>query len=164
MARTKQLARGGQQNRLSLLQRMGMSGPEKAKAEKNKKKQHKRRYRSGTVAVREIRRYQRSTHTLMRKLPFARLVREIAQDFKNDLRFTKEALEVLQEASEKFMVDNFTNAQTAASFNKSVTLMPRHFNLAMFLTEPELFQTRQRMKLEEAKAKMEKTQAKKETL
>ena len=36
----------------------------------------------GTVALREIRRYQKSTELLIRKLPFQRLVREIAQDFK----------------------------------------------------------------------------------
>merc|ERR1712098_313835 len=44
------------------------------------------RYRPGTVALREIRRYQKSTELLIRKLPFQRLVREIAQDFKTDLR------------------------------------------------------------------------------
>merc|ERR1711875_159628 len=49
------------------------------------KKPH--RYRPGTVALREIRRYQKSTELLLRKLPFQRLVREIAQDFKTDLRF-----------------------------------------------------------------------------
>lgn len=46
-----------------------------------------RRYRPGTVALREIRRYQKSTDLLLRKAPFQRLVREIAQDFKSDLRF-----------------------------------------------------------------------------
>ena len=44
------------------------------------KKPH--RYKPGTVALREIRRYQKSTELLIRKLPFQRLVREIAQDFK----------------------------------------------------------------------------------
>jgi len=48
------------------------------------KKSH--RYRPGTVALRElIRRYQKSTEFLIRKLPFQRFVREIALDFKNDL-------------------------------------------------------------------------------
>ena len=46
------------------------------------KKPH--RYRPGTVALREIRRYQKSTELLIRKMPFQRLVREIAQDFKTD--------------------------------------------------------------------------------
>ena len=58
------------------------------------KKPH--RYRPGTVALREIRRYQKSTELLIRKLPFQRLVREIAQDFRPDLRFQAIALEALQ--------------------------------------------------------------------
>ena len=57
------------------------------------------RYRPGTVALREIRRYQKSTDLLIRKLPFQRLVREIAQDFKTDLRFQSSAVLALQEAS-----------------------------------------------------------------
>ena len=58
------------------------------------KKPH--RYRPGTVALREIRRYQKSTELLIRKLPFQRLVREIAQDFKTDLRFQSAAIGALQ--------------------------------------------------------------------
>jgi len=59
------------------------------------KKPH--RYRPGTVALREIRKYQKSTELLIRKLPFQRLVREIAQDFKTDLRFQSTAIMALQE-------------------------------------------------------------------
>ena len=62
------------------------------------KKPH--RYRPGTVALREIRRYQKSTELLIRKLPFQRLVREIAQEFKTDLRFQGSAVLALQEAAE----------------------------------------------------------------
>ncbi len=58
------------------------------------KKPH--RYRPGTVALREIRKYQKSTELLIRKLPFQRLVREIAQDFKTDLRFQSSAVLALQ--------------------------------------------------------------------
>ena len=54
------------------------------------------RSRPGTVALREIRRYQKSTELLIRKLPFQRLVREIAQDFKTDLRFQSAAIGALQ--------------------------------------------------------------------
>jgi len=54
----------------------------------------------GTVALREIRRYQKSTELLIRKLPFQRLVREIAQDFKSDLRFQSSAIGALQESVE----------------------------------------------------------------
>ena len=69
------------------------------------KKPH--RYKPGTVALREIRRYQKSTELLIRKLPFQRLVREIAQDFKTDLRFQSSAIGALQEASEAYLVSLF---------------------------------------------------------
>jgi hypothetical protein len=64
------------------------------------KKPH--RYRPGTVAMREIRRYQKSTDLLLRKLPFHRLVKEIAQNFKGELRFQSTAILALQEASEAY--------------------------------------------------------------
>ena len=54
------------------------------------------RYHPGTVALREIRRYQKSTELLIRKLPFNRLVREIAQDIKTNLRFQAQAIGALQ--------------------------------------------------------------------
>src|ERR1700719_2463771 len=62
------------------------------------KKPH--RFRPGTVALREIRRYQKSTELLIRKLPFQRLVRELAQEFKTDLRFQSTAILALQEFAE----------------------------------------------------------------
>ena len=65
------------------------------------------RYRPGTVALREITRYQKSTELLIRKLPYARLVREVAQDFKTDLRFQREAIAALQEAGEAYLVGLF---------------------------------------------------------
>ncbi len=61
------------------------------------KKPHK--YRPGTVALHEIRRYQKSMELLIRKLPFQRLVLEVTQDFKQDLRFQSHAICALQEAS-----------------------------------------------------------------
>merc|ERR1712116_82032 len=76
------------------------------------KKPH--RYRPGTVALREIRRYQKSTELLIRKLPFQRLVREIAQDFKTDLRFQSAAIGALQEASEAYLVGLFEDTNLCA--------------------------------------------------
>ena len=57
-------------------------------SESRRREKRSHRYKSGTVALREIRRYQKSTELLIRKLPFQRLVREIAQDFKTDLQFS----------------------------------------------------------------------------
>lgn len=64
-------------------------------------------FRPGTVALREIRRYQKSTELLIRKLPFQRLVREIAQDYKAELRFQSSAIGALQEAAEAYLVSLF---------------------------------------------------------
>ena len=65
------------------------------------------RYRPGAVALMQIRQYQRSTKLLLRVRPFQRLVRELSQDFKSDVRFQARALLALQEASEAFVVELF---------------------------------------------------------
>ena len=88
------------------------------------------RYRPGTVALREIRRYQKSTEQLIRRLPFQRLVREIAQDFKTDLRFQFNALDALQEASEAYLVGLFEDVNLLAIHGKRVTIMPKDIQLA----------------------------------
>ena len=88
------------------------------------------RYRPGTVALREIRRYQKSTDLLIRKLPFQRLVREIAQDFKSDLRFQGSAVLALQEAAEAYLVGLFEDTNLCAIHAKRVTIMPKDIQLA----------------------------------
>ncbi|KAF9418847.1 methionyl-tRNA synthetase [Podila epigama] len=88
------------------------------------------RYRLGTVALREIRRYQKSTEPLIRRLPFQRLVREIAQDFKPDLRFQTTAIGALQEASEAFLVSLFEDTNLAAIHATRVTIQPKDIQLA----------------------------------
>lgn len=93
-----------------------------------KKKPH--RYRPGTVALREIRRYQKSTDLLLRCRPFQRLVREIAQDYQNDLRFQSTALRALQEASEAYLVRLFEDANLCAIHAKRVTIMPKDIQMA----------------------------------
>ena len=92
------------------------------------KKPH--RYRPGTVALREIRRYQKSTELLIRKLPFQRLVREVAQQFKSDLRFQSSAVLALQEASESYLVGLFEDTNLCAIHAKRVTIMPKDSQLA----------------------------------
>ena len=92
------------------------------------KKPH--RYRPGTVALRMIRRYQKSTELLIRKLPFQRLVREIAQDFKVNLRFQCDAIGALQEAAEAYLVGLFEDTNLSAIHAKRVTIMPKDLHLA----------------------------------
>ena len=127
MARTKQTARkstGGKAPRKQL----ATKGKGKRSATGGVKKPH--RYRPGTVALREIRKYQKSTDLLIRKLPFQRLVREIAQDFKNDLRFQTTAILALQEASEAYLVGLFEDTNLCAIHANRVTIMPKDIQLA----------------------------------
>ena len=88
------------------------------------------RWRPGTVALREIRRYQSTTELLIRKLPFSRLVREVAQDFKTDLRFQAQAIGALQEAAEAYLVGLFDDTNLCAIHAKRVTIMPKDIQLA----------------------------------
>ena len=81
--------------------------PEKGGVGEEKKKKHK--WKSGTVALREIKRFQGSgknaTKQLIQRAPFERLVREVAQDYKTDCRFQKDAIDALQEATEAFVTE-----------------------------------------------------------
>uniref|UniRef100_A0A7N5K3Y5 H3 clustered histone 8 n=2 Tax=Boreoeutheria TaxID=1437010 RepID=A0A7N5K3Y5_AILME len=151
MARTKQTARKSTGGKAPRKQLATKAARKSAPATGGVKKPH--RYRPGTVAlreirryqkstellirklpfqrlVREIRRYQKSTELLIRKLPFQRLVREIAQDFKTDLRFQSSAVMALQEACEAYLVGLFEDTNLCAIHAKRVTIMPKDIQLA----------------------------------
>jgi len=128
MARTKQTARKSTGGKAPRKQLATKAARKSAPATGGVKKPH--RYRPGTVALREIRRYQKSTELLMRKLPFQRLVREIAQDFKADLRFQGSAVLALQEAAEAYLVGLFEDTNLCAIHAKRVTIMPKDIQLA----------------------------------
>lgn len=88
------------------------------------------RYRPGTVALREIRKYQKGTDLLCRKLPFQRLVRDIAQSIVPGLRFQSTAILALQEASEAHLVTTLMDANLCAIHARRVTVTPRDLALA----------------------------------
>ncbi|KAL7617407.1 hypothetical protein Lser_V15G00260 [Lactuca serriola] len=90
----------------------------------------KKPHRSRTVAQREIRKYLKSTELLIRKLPFQRLVREIAQDFKTDLRFQSCVVAALQEALEAYLVGLFEDTNLCAIHAKRVTMIKKDMQLA----------------------------------
>jgi histone H3 len=93
------------------------------------KKPH--RYRPGTVALREIRRYQKSTEMLLRKKPFQLIVRHITQLLaKTDFRYRASALEALQHSAEAYLVGVFEDSQLCAIHAKRVTIMVRDMQLA----------------------------------
>ena len=125
MARTKQTARKSTGGKAPRKQMHAKGARRSAPAASAVKKPH--RYRPGTVALREIRKYQKSTDLLLRKLPFQRLCREIAQDFwkaGTDGRFTSTALLALQEASEAHLVGLFEDVNLCAIHAKRVTIFP----------------------------------------
>lgn len=127
MARTKQTARrstGGKAPRIGMATKAAV----RSVGAGGVKKPH--RYRPGTVALREIRKYQKNTDLLIRKLPFQRLVREIAQDFKSDIRFQITAIMALHESAEAYLVKVFEEANLCAIHSKRVTIMPRDLELA----------------------------------
>ena len=89
------------------------------------------RYCLGTVALLEIRRYQKSTELLIRKLPFQRLVQELAQDLgKVNIRFQSGAIMALQEASEAYLVGLLEDSNLCTVHTKQVTIMPKDIQLA----------------------------------
>merc|ERR1711903_139313 len=128
MARTKQTARKS----------TSAKAPKKALAKKAARKtaaarggvKRPNRFRPGTVALREIRRYQKTTDLLLRKLPFQRLVREIAGSFNTELRFQSSAILALQEASEAYLIGLFEDTNLCAIHAKRVTIMSKDVQLA----------------------------------
>ena len=132
MARTKQTARkctGGKAPRKQLATKAARKSLPTAGVKVRKP----RRFRPGTVALRQIRKYQASTDHLIRRAPFQRLVREIAQDAENltKIRFQSTALLALQEASEAYLVGLFEDTNLCAIHGRRVTIMPKDMRLAL---------------------------------
>ena len=96
----------------------------------SKKNLKSHRYRPGTVALREVRKYQKSTELLLRKMPFQGLVRELALNFRSELRFQASAILALQEASEAYLTGLFEDTNLIAIHAKRVTIFPKDIQLA----------------------------------
>jgi histone H3 len=137
MARTKQTARkstGGKAPRKQLSTKAArLNAPRTGGIKKPY------RYRPGTVALRQIRRYQKSTELLIRKMPFQRLAREIVQDLNTGVsfprhdanRFQSTSLLAMQESVEAFSVGLFEDANLCAIHAKRVTIMPKDMQLSL---------------------------------
>nr|7BY0_A Chain A, Histone H3.2,Histone H3-like centromeric protein A [Gallus gallus]7BY0_E Chain E, Histone H3.2,Histone H3-like centromeric protein A [Gallus gallus] len=130
MARTKQTARKSTGGKAPRKQLATKAARKSAPATGGVKKPH--RYRPGTVALREIRRYQKSTELLIRRQPFARVVREICLLFTRgvDYRWQAMALLALQEAAEAFLVHLLEDAYLCSLHARRVTLYPKDLQLA----------------------------------
>ena len=88
------------------------------------------RYRPGTRVLLEIRRLQRSTDLIIKRLPFERLVRDIASEFMSNPRFQRVTILALQEASEAYSVKLFEDTNLLAIHAKRITITPKDLRLA----------------------------------
>lgn len=104
---------------------------ESRSADAGTKRQH--RWHPGTVALREVRRYQNSTELLIQRAPFRRLVREIVTNLKDSMRMSNSALEAIQDSAENYIVGVLTDANLCTIHAKRVTLFPKDLSLAMRL-------------------------------
>ena len=114
MARTKHTARkaldGAAMRTVQASKNIAVKAPRKPPHQMQKK----RRFRPGTVALREIRRYQKSMDLLIRRAPFQRVMQEIVRSFRNDLRIQAAAIKGLQEAAEAYLVGLFEDSNLCA--------------------------------------------------
>jgi histone H3 len=133
MARTKQTARRSTGGKAPRKQLATKAARKEAPTAGGVRKPH--RYRPSTVALREIRKYQKSTDLLIRKAPFQRLIREIAQDYETDVRFQSTAVLALQEAAEMYLIGLFEDTNLCAIHAKRVTIMPKDIQLDHFEVE-----------------------------
>lgn len=113
------------------IQRQGRITAKKESADDSSKKV--RRWHPGTVALREVRKYQNSTDLLIPRAPFRRLVREIVVNLKDTIRVQRSALDALQEASESYIIGVLNDANLCTIHAKRVTLFPKDLHLAMRL-------------------------------
>ncbi|KAM0688019.1 hypothetical protein COBT_000722 [Conglomerata obtusa] len=88
-----------------------------------------RKFKPGAVAIREIRKYQKTTEMLLRRLPFQRFCREVASKYKPDCRFKLETLSAVQESMENFLTNVFEEANMCVKHCNRVTLMPKDLKL-----------------------------------
>ena len=128
------MARSKQTVRKHLLPTKPLSSKKLPNNKKNKNKnptlKKTFRYRPGTIALREIRRYQKGSELLISRLPFQRLIREIAQKIHPGLRFQISTLEALQECAEAYLVDLFSHTQLCALHAKRITITVADMSLA----------------------------------
>ena len=137
MARTKDTIVGG--DRTPVRKSPGAASVRKATpgSSASKAPPGKRRYRPGERALREIRFYQRNTDLLIRRLPFARLVREVqTYFFRKPYRWQAEAMVAMQEAAEAHLVGLFEDANLCTIHAKRVTIMPKDLQLARRIRGP----------------------------
>lgn len=136
MARTKQTARKsttGKAPRKQLKTKAGRKTSESRPAPTMSagKKKINRYHKPGVMALKEIYRYQKSTDLLIKKMPFRRVIRELAREINPELRFRSVALQTIQECAENFLVKLCEDSKLVAIHAKRVTMMAKDLLLIL---------------------------------
>ena len=127
MARTKCTAR---KDKVGEKQSTFVKKQPRSQADKASAQQHPHRYPPGTIVLREIQKYQKSTELLIHTLPFQCLVSEILQGFNMELRVTPAIVMALQEAAEAYLVQLLEDSNLCAIHAKHITIQPKDIQLA----------------------------------
>ena len=99
----------------------------------------KKRNRPGTVALREIKKYQKmEDKRLCAKAPLLRRVRDVMKEHDPEMRVSSVALEAVHEAVEAYMVNMLEDANLCAIHAKRQTLMKKDVSLAMRIRGDEV--------------------------
>lgn len=132
MARVKQTARKSTENniRKSTGKKLATKKAKNKRSRLTQPSMKAPRYRVSVMSLKEIRRYQKSTELLIRKLPFQRIVREIALEIRETTRWQTMALVALQEAAESYIVGLFEDTNLCATHARRVTITPKDIRLA----------------------------------
>ncbi|CCW71541.1 unnamed protein product [Phytomonas sp. Hart1] len=125
MSRTKETARA----KRSITSKKSKKAPKVTSGVKHAQ----RRWRPGTVALREIKSYQKSTDLLIQRAPFQRLVREVSSTQKEGMRFQSSAILAIQEATEAYIVSLLADTNLSCIHAKRVTIQPKDVQLALRL-------------------------------
>ena len=130
MPKTKQAAKAKAASKLPAKVKGSKATKKSAPAAGGMKDRRKMRHKPGTVSLREVKKYQKSTDMLLLKAPFQRLVRQISTDHDHTLRFQSQALLALQEATEAYIVGLFEDTNLCAIHAKRMTVMKKDMDLA----------------------------------
>ena len=128
MARTKETGKASAKKAVAV--KSGKNAVKSASGSASTGVKRTHRYRPGTVALRQIRKFQKGTELLLRKAPFQRLLRETAQSQKEGLRWSASAVAAVQEATESYIISLLSDANLCALHTRRVTAMPRDLQLA----------------------------------
>ena len=130
MAKTKVAAKAKEAQKAAMKMKTNKQIKKTAPAEGGMKERKARRNKAGTVALREVKKYQRSIEMLLPRAPFQRLVRSICMEHDDSLRFQPAALYALQEASEAYITGLFEDTNLCAIHAKRVTVQKKDMDLA----------------------------------